>query len=246
MGSCLLQACGDDDDPVATEGSTTETTVEPVIDPGDGGDYQPDISAEDFVDTVDNPYFPLAVGSRWVYEGTSEDETERVEIVVTDERKEVMGVSATVVRDSVYVDDELAEDTYDWFAQDREGNVWYLGEESQDIENGEVVSTEGSWEAGVDGALPGIVMPADPQVGDAFRQEFYEGEAEDMFEVLRLGESLTVPAGSFEDVLVTQDWNPLEPEAIEEKYYARGVGKLREVSVAGEQEEVELIEYELG
>ena len=98
-----------------------------------------------------------------------------------------------MVRDSVYVDDELVEDTYDWFAQDRDGNVWYLGEDSQEIDDGEVVSTEGSWEAGVDGALPGIVMPAEPAVGDAYRQEYYVGEAEDMFEIIAVGGSVDGP-----------------------------------------------------
>ena len=103
-----------------------------MIDPGDGGNYEPDVDPADFVAVVDNPYFPMLVGSRWVYEGEADGEAERVEIVVTDERKTVMGIAATVVRDSVYVEDELVEDTYDWFAQDRDGNVWYLGEDSRE------------------------------------------------------------------------------------------------------------------
>ena len=214
-----------------------------MIDPGDGGDYAPDIDPADFVAVIDNPYFPMLVGSQWVYEGEADGEVERVEIVVTDEPKTVMGIAATVVRDSVYVDDELVEDTYDWFAQDSEGNVWYLGEDSTDYENGEPVSTEGSWEAGVDGALPGIVMPAEPAVGDAFRQEYYVGEAEDMFEIIEVGGSVEVPAGSFDEVVTTSDWNPLEPEVIEEKQYAPGVGKIREEKVAGGAEVSELVEF---
>lgn len=245
-----LAACGDDDtstsgttEPTETTGTTETTGGEPVIDPGDGGDYEPKIDPATFLDVVDNPYLPLTVGSRWVYEGTSDGETERIEVVVTDERREVMGVSAVVVRDTVTVDGALAEDTYDWFAQDAEGNVWYFGEESTDYEDGQPVSTEGSWEAGVDGALPGIVMPADPTVGFAYRQEFYEGEAEDMGEILRLGRRTEVAAGSFDDVLVTRDWNPLEPDVVEEKYYAPGVGLVFETKTAGGEESAELVEF---
>jgi hypothetical protein len=259
LAIALVPACGgdDDDSPAATPAGSSEATSAgsseatsagssagtPVIDPGDGGDYAPDIDPANFVDVVDNPYFPMLVGSQWVYEGESDGELERVEIIVTDESKTVMGIAATVVRDSVYVEDELVEDTYDWFAQDADGNVWYLGEDSTEYENGEAVSTEGSWEAGVDGALPGIVMPAEPAVGDAFRQEFYAGEAEDMFEIIEVGGSAEVPAGSFDEVVTTTDWNPLEPDVIEEKQYAPGVGKIREEKVAGGAEVSELIEF---
>ena len=243
LTAAIVPACGDDDDAGATTTSAVGPDTTPVIDPGDGGNYEPDVDPANFVAVVDNPYFPMLVGSRWVYEGEADGEAERVEIVVTDERKTVMGIAATVVRDSVYVDDELVEDTYDWFAQDRDGNVWYLGEDSREIEDGEVVSTEGSWEAGVDGALPGIVMPAEPAVGDAYRQEYYVGEAEDMFEIIAVGGSVEVPAGSFEDVVTTQDWTPLEPEVIEEKQYAPGVGKLREEKTAGGDDVSELVEF---
>ena len=247
-------ACGDDGESSGTTSISPATTTEvsstpdttastPVIDPGDGGNYQPEVDPANFVAEIDNPYFPMLVGSEWVYEGESDGEVERVEIIVTDESKTIMGIAATVVRDSVYVDDELVEDTYDWFAQDRDGNVWYLGEDSTEYEDGEAVSTEGSWEAGVDGALPGIVMPAEPAVGDAFRQEYYAGEAEDMFEITEVGGSSEVPAGSFADVVTTQDWNPLEPEVIEEKQYAPEVGKLREEKVAGGTEVSELVEF---
>ena len=195
-------ACGADD-------TSPEATA--VIDPGDGGTYVPRIDPASFVDVVDNRYFPLLAGSRWVYEGTTDGDVERVEITVTGEHKTVMGIHATVVRDSVYVDGALVEDTFDWFAQDGEGNVWYLGEDSTDYDGGAVVSTEGSWEAGVDGAVPGIVMPADPQVGDAFRQEFLPGVAEDLGEVIDTGGATAVPAGSFDDVVTTEDWTPLDP-----------------------------------
>jgi hypothetical protein len=181
-----------------------------------------------------------------VYEGESDGETERVEVVVTDERRTILGIRATVVRDSVYAGDELKEDTFDWYAQDKDGNVWYLGEETKEYEDGEVVTTEGSWEAGVDGAQPGIVMPADPAVGMAYRQEYYAGEAEDMAEIIAVGGSVEVPAGRYEDVVTTKDWTPLEPEVIENKTYAPGVGAVHETLVAGGDGLLELVEFTPG
>ena len=166
----------------------------PVVDPGDGGSYHPEIKPEDFVAAIDHPYLPLRPARPWVYEGDGDEgEPERVEVVVTSERREVMGVSTVVVRDTVTIDGELVEDTFDWFAQDRDGNVWYFGEDVKDYEDGKLVSTAGSWEAGVDGALPGIVMPAEPAVGDAYRQEYLAGEAEDMAEVLATDETAHDP-----------------------------------------------------
>ena len=242
----LLAACGDDN--AATDTASTATTSEPVeaaavIDPGDDGVYDPTIDPADFVAAIDNPYLPLAPGSRWVYEGTVDGEVEHVEVVVTDERREVMGISAVVVRDTVTLDGEIHEDTYDWFAQDRAGNVWYLGEASTEYEDGAPSSTEGSWEAGVDGALPGIVMPAAPEVGDAYRQEFDRGEAEDLAEVVRLAATETVPFGTFDDLLVTREWNPLDPDPVEEKYYAPGIGMVLEVVIRGGEGRVELVEF---
>ena len=192
IGVALGSAAAADTTEAASDTQPPATTGTPVIDPGDGGNYAPDIDPANFVDVIDNPYLPYAVGSRWVYEGESDGETERTEVEVLDETREVMGITATVVRDTVYVDGELVEDTYDWFAQDADGNVWYLGEDTHEYEDGVAVNAEGSWEAGVDGALPGIVMPAEPQVGDAFRQEYYAGEAEDMGEIIEVG----VPARS--------------------------------------------------
>lgn len=221
-------------------------TAEPVIDPGDDGNYTVEIDPDDFVVDIDNPYLPLQPGTRWVYEGVEDGETERVEVEVTTDRRDVMGISAIVVRDTVYEDGELIEDTYDWFAQDVDGNVWYLGEDSREFEDGEQVSTEGSWEAGVDGALPGIVMLADPEVGEAYRQEFYEDEAEDMAEVDEVAASATVPAGAFDDVVIIREWNPLEPDVVEDKYYAPGVGAVLEVKVEGGDGRVELIEFIAG
>jgi hypothetical protein len=245
----LLAGCGDDGGTATTSSTSTSTPdggSAPVMDPGDGGDYQPQLDTLAIADAIDNPYMPLAVGSRWRYEGESDGVQEVIDIVVTPDRKLVMGISAFVVRDTVTADGELVEDTYDWYAQDSAGNVWYLGEDAKEYENGVVVSIAGSWEAGVDGALPGIVMPAAPHVGDVLRQEYLPGEAEDMMKIIATGGTATVPAGIFTAVLTTQDWTPLDPDVVEEKAYAPGVGKLRETKVAGASGYAELVEYTVG
>jgi hypothetical protein len=236
----LLAACGDDSgssNPQPAASGSEEATRS-----SDWGQLAYSIDPADFVDEIDNPYLPYAPGDRWVYEETSDGETERVEVVVTDEEREVMGVPVTVVRDTVTVDGEMVEDTFDWFAQDRGGNVWYFGEEVDNFEDGELVDHDGSWEAGVDGALPGILMLADPLPGEAYPQEYYPGEAEDLGQVLRVDETVSGPAGEFTDVVVTRDWNPLEPEVVENKYFAPGVGLVYETKVAGEEGELNLLE----
>lgn len=208
--------------------------------------YEPRIDPADFVAAIDNPYLPLPVGRTLVYEGVSDGERERVEVTVTARTREVMGVTTIVVRDRAFVEGALVEDTFDWFAQDRWGNVWYFGEETAEYQDGEVVTRAGSWEAGVDGAQPGVVMLAEPRVGDRYRQEFYEGEAEDMARVLALGEALTVPAGSYDDVLVTEDWTPLEPDVLEQKSYAPGMGVVLERVVEGGSGVLRLVELRDG
>jgi hypothetical protein len=230
-------------------GSGSEPRPEPAPNPAafvEGEPYRPQIDPADFADVVDNPYHPLEPGTVRVYEGRSEGEREETVVTVTDRTREVMGVTTTVVRDQVFVAGELAEDTFDWFAQDRHGHVWYFGEETAEYEDGKVVSREGSWEAGVDGAQPGIVMPGDPRIGEAYRQEYYAEEAEDMGKVVRLGTSVTVPYGSFNDVLVTEDWTPLEPKLLENKYYAPGVGVVLERLIEGGDEVLRLVEGRSG
>ena len=214
----LLAACGDSasngaggDTTAAPTTAATPTTTTAVIDPGDGGEYAVRLDPADFVHGVDHPYLPLVPGSRWVYEGDSDGETERIVVEVLAETRTIEGIQATVVRDTVEVGGELVEDTYDWFAQDAEGNVWYLGEDTHEYEDGVAVNDDGAWEHGKDGAIGGITMPAAPTVGFAYRQEFYAGEAKDMGEILAVGVAKETGFGSFSDVVVTEDWSPLEP-----------------------------------
>jgi len=147
-------------------------------------------------------------------------------MTVTSEAKKIMGVECVVVDDRGYEAGTLIEKTYDWYAQDKKGNVWYFGEDSKEYENGKVVSTKGLWEAGVDGAKPGIIMQANPKMGQSYHQEYYEGEAMDMARVLGSNASVTVPYGSIHHVLETKEWTPLQPGFSEKKYYVRGVGPL--------------------
>jgi hypothetical protein len=180
---------------------------------------------------IDNPYLPLRPGARWVYRETdAKGAVQRVVVKVTHRTRLIAnGVTARVVRDTVTEKGRLVEDTYDWYAQDRRGNVWYLGEDTKEYQDGKVVSTEGSWEAGVDGARPGIAMPAHPRSGMQYRQEFLKGEAEDRARVL----------GRFGDTLLTKDWNPLERGAVEYKLYTRGVGLVLALGVSsGSREEL--------
>ena len=203
-----------------------------------------EIDPAGFTSQIDNPWLPYGVGSRWVYRETDgEGGEQRVEVPVLHETREIMGVQTRVVHDVVTEDGELIEDTYDWYAQDADGNVWYFGEETKEFENGKVSTTAGSWEAGVDGAQPGIVMPAEPAVGDVYRQEHYAGEAEDAAEVLSLEEWVQVPFGSFRDVLMTKDYTPLEPEVLEHKLYARGVGLVLALAISGGSGREELLEH---
>jgi len=198
----------------------------------------------DFTNRIDNPYWPMTPGSRWVYHGTdAEGNEERIEVTVTDNTKEILGIEARVVHDVVTVNGQVKEDTYDWYAQDTWGNLWYLGEDTKEYENGVVSSTEGSWQAGVEGAQPGIILPADPEVGMVYRQEYYEGEAEDRAEVLSLNEQVSVPYGSFDGVLKTADSTPLEPDVLEHKLYAPGVGPVLAVTVSGGSTREELVEF---
>jgi hypothetical protein len=241
LSALALVACGEGEGPApdrAGDGTPPPAIEIPPVD----GPYDWTIDPAWFVTEIDNPYFPLVPGTTLVYRGESDGEREVVTIEVTEETKEILGVTCVVVKDTVRVAGEVTEFTLDWYAQDVDGNVWYMGEDTEEYEDGKVVTTEGSWEAGVDGALPGVIMPADPQVGSAYTQEHYAGEAEDKGKVVAVGETITVPYGSFEDVVVTEDWTPLEPKFLEHKHYAQGIGVVFEELVRGGEGFLRLVE----
>ncbi|HXI03042.1 MAG TPA: hypothetical protein VNI57_07675 [Candidatus Saccharimonadales bacterium] len=191
--------------------------------------YDPAIDPNDFSTTIDNPYYPLVPGTTFVYEAQTADGLEHNEVAVTGDTETLMGVPCVVVHDTVALDGVLTEDTYDYYAQDSAGNVWYFGEYSYTLENGRIVDIAGSWRAGVDGAKPGIIMEANPMVGDVYRQEFFFSEAEDMAQVLDLAGSETVPYQPFSGALVTRAFTPLEPDGDEHKFYLPGTGLMLEV-----------------
>ena len=226
-----IAACGGD--------GASESTVAPVL-----GDY----AAATFVDGISNEYFPFTPGTTWSYEGVEDGEVERIEVVVTGDTRVVDGVICVVVRDTVTLDGELIEDTYDWYAEDTVGNVWYMGEDSREYEDGEVVSTAGSWETGVDGALPGIIMYANPaaHLNSPYRQEFYPDEAEDVGEIIKVDASVTIGGIAYSNVVVVREWNLLEPGVVEDKYFAPGTGVILEEVVEGGSERVELLSTSLG
>ena len=202
------------------------------------------LDPDDFVSRIDNPYWPLTVGSRWVYREVDVDGTaQKVVVTVTSRTKRILGIEAAVVHDVVTEGGRLKEDTFDWYAQDECGNVWYLGEDTKEYENEKVVSTEGSWEAGVDGAQPGIIVAGRPADGLAYRQEYYAGHAEDSAEVLSVDEQAEVPYGHFTDVLLTKDFTPLHPEVLEYKLYAKGVGPVLVLGVSGGSSREELLRF---
>jgi hypothetical protein len=225
---------------------TAEPTARPIArNPAqvDGSmPYRPAIDPADFSITIDNPFMPLVPGSTFIYEG----EGERIEVTVTSDTRTVMGVETRVIRDTASVDGTVIEDTFDWFAQDRAGNVWYFGEDTKAFEHDPAGDPAGSWEAGVDGAQPGIVMLADPLGGDVYRQEYLAGEAEDLALVRQLDGSITVRAGAYDHVLITEEWTPLDPKNIEHKFYAKGVGLVGERKVVGGNEQVDLVEVRIG
>jgi hypothetical protein len=194
-----------------------------------------DLDPGHFTTEIDNPWWPMAPGATWTYrEATADGEVETITVTVTDDIRTIAGIKARVVRDVVRdAAGELVEDTRDWYAQDCGGSIWYLGEDTAEYEDGELVSTAGSWEHGVDGAVAGIMVPADPEPGWSYRQEFHAGEAEDLGEVLSLGDLVEVPAGFFDEVLTTRDTTPLEPRVDEHKFYARGVGPAMTVELSG-------------
>ncbi len=200
------------------------------------------INPANFLEEIDNEFFPLRPGTTFIYEGTAEGVPTRNIVEVTRKTKRILGVDTTVVHDQAFEDGVLVEETFDWFAQDVEGNVWYFGEDSRELdENGNVISTEGSWEAGVNDARAGIIMLADPRKGNKYHQEFARDVAEDVAQVISLDESACVVYGCFGGLLVTKETTRLEPAVAEHKYYAPGVGFILGVMVKGGDERSELV-----
>jgi len=203
------------------------------------------LDPSEFTTEIDNPYFPIVPGSRRVFRETdAEGAVRRVVVTVTNDTKTIIGIEARVVHDVVTEEGQITEDTYDWYAQDSAGNLWYLGEDTKEYENGKLKSTEGSWKAGVDGAQPGIIIPAHPEPGMTFREEYYASHAEDGAEILSLTAYATVPYGSFDHVLQTRNFTPLEPDLVEEKFYASGVGPVLEITLTGGSDRTELLHYD--
>lgn len=233
----LLVGCG------GTDEKTTQVQA--------GGDLprgseSVDLDPARFTVEIDNPYWPMVPGTRWTYLEIDE-KGKQLQVVVTvstQTKKIANGIIARVVRDTVTEDGELIEDTFDWYAQDAEGNIWYLGENTAEFDGDKVISRAGSFEAGVDGALPGIIMPADPVDDAKYRQEYYDGEAEDNGEVLGVEEQVEVPAGHYRGALLTKDTNALEPKVLEYKLYAPDVGPVLALGVSGGGGREELVKIE--
>ena len=202
------------------------------------------IDPADFTTEIDNRYWPMKPGDHWVYRETNaEGDVQRNDVVVTNRTKTIRGIEAVVVHDTVKRAGRLAEDTFDWYAQDAKGDVWYLGEDTTEYENGKVKTKEGSWEAGVDGALGGIIVPAHPRPGLTYREDYYKGHAEDGATVLSVSAHAKVPYGTYDHVFQTRNFSPIEPNVVEEKFYAPGVGVVLEITVSGGSDRAELISF---
>jgi hypothetical protein len=249
LGVLLVAGCGLDGGPSPTPvsvppapSSAPTPSAAPTPEPSTAVDASGTIDPANFVATIDNPWYPLLPGTTFHYRGTTGGEPTTDTYEVTTETKVVAGVTTTVIRDTVRVRGVVSERTEDWFAQDVDGNVWYFGEATAELNRkGKVLNTHGSWEAGVDGAEPGIFMPAEPAVGESFAQEHFPGEAEDWFVVMFTGTRVTVPAGTYKDALVTGEWTPLEPGVVGEKTYVQGVGQVMERDISGGDETLRLV-----
>jgi len=206
--------------------------------------YSPQINPAEFSTNISNPYLVLPIGKKFVYEGKVEEGKERNEIVIKKETREILGVTTLIYHDKVYLNGELIEDTEDYLAQDKDGNIWYFGEEVDNYKRGKLKDHSGSWIAGIDGAKPGILIKAKHVVGDTYRQEYYKGEAEDTTEVIAVDQTVTVPYGTFGECVKMYDSTPLDQTSREYKYYCPGVGGLVMVENIETGEKAELIEVD--
>jgi hypothetical protein len=194
-----------------------------------------------FVPEITNPYLPYRPGNVWVYRGVKDGVSQKDVVRVTHRTRLIMGVRCTAITDVATHGARPLERTTDWYAQDRAGNVWYFGEATAAYGANGTVDRSGSWLAGVHGARPGIVMTAHPRVGDAHRQEYWPGHAEDQYWLVALGQRVHVPAGSYAGAARTLEWSRLEPTVIDEKFYVRGVGVVRETAAQGPPEVASLV-----
>jgi len=228
----LLAACGGGSKSSSSSSSTLPQGTTPMkLDPAD------------FTTNIDNPYWPMRPGSHWVYRETENGETQRVDVTVLDKTKVLAGITARVVHDQVTRKGQVLENTFDWYAQDSHGNLWYLGEDTAEYENGKLKTKEGTWSAGVDGAEPGVVVPASPKQGMRYREEYYAGHAEDGAEVLSAHSQVQVPYGRFRNAVLTRNFSAIEPTVEEMKLYAKGVGPVMELLVSGGAGRTELLSF---
>ena len=204
--------------------------------------YAPVIDPANFVAEITNPYFPMKPGTVYKYEGTRDGVARRDEMTVTHETKVIMGVTTTVVRDVASTDAEMVEKTVDWYAQDKDGNVWYFGEDTAEYAKGKVTTTDGTWMAGVDGALPGYIMKATPTLGDAYRQEYRPGVAEDFARVVKTDATAGGPTGKYTNVVVTEDTDLLDKAKFEHKWYAPGIGIIGTDGMVGGHHEIRTLQ----
>ncbi len=210
---------------------------------GRGADYHPHIDPANFTDRVDNPLFPLTPGTTLVYSGTKDGKRALDLFAASSATRVIDGVRTRVVEDRLFLNSILEERTRDYYAQDRCGNVWYFGEDTAELDrHGNVISTEGSFHAGIDGAEPGVFLQAAPELGRRFRQEWYRGHAEDTYKAVDLSTPKTVPFGSFQHALRTQETTALEPNVVDNKWYVRGIGEVEELAVKGPVEKLVLID----
>jgi hypothetical protein len=206
-----------------------------------GTTYAPVLNPANFVSVIDNPYFPLPVGRTLVYQGVKDGQSQTDTVTVTDQKKVILGITTTVVHDRATHNRTVIEDTFDYYAQDNQGTVWYLGEETTAFLPNGKTDTSGSFQAGVDGAQPGIIMEANPQIPDAYRQECFAGEAEDTAWVVATTGSVRVAYGKVRNILTTLEATQIEPGAYDQKIYGPGIGIVREQSLTGPNEFVELV-----
>jgi hypothetical protein len=228
--------------PTAVSSATPAESGSPAVTPS-AGPSPVTLDPADFTNVIDNPYLPMTAGSVSTYRETdAEGAVAKVVVTVTNDTKEILGITTLVVHDVLTEGGVTVEDTFDWYAQDTAGNVWYFGEDTKEF-SGSQVDTSGSWEAGVDGAQPGVVMPAAPQTGLSYRQEYLAGEAEDSATVLSLDEFVQVAAGSYRGLLLTKEYSAVEPDVLEYKWYAQGVGQVLALTVSGGSDREELTKF---